>query len=282
MALLGCYFVGNLVWAIRGLRKAAKTPRRPKVKKEDAGFKVLWASYRAARRNGSSIEDALRYATDEVVTYQNTGRISHETPPGHEPVTVAVSEERRTDFTSIAQAVLVNSVTIIGVFALRWPVGTALALYWSETVLATSLMFVLLLLWRRAKPDGSRGRTIGEWIMSAFIFSAAHLVFLVFVGGVILPRYAASERFDRPTFLLGLLWIAIVLFVDFAVHAVTIRDASELDLQRRAEGQMQRVGILHLTIIFGMMALAIVGSPRGLFAVFSALKVIVDLMRRAR
>jgi hypothetical protein len=284
MALLGCYFVGTLVWAIRGLVKAAKSAPKTKArtKADYSDFKLGWSSYRAARKNGASIEDALRFATDEVTTFQNTGRIPHDPPPGAEPVTIVIADERRTDFASLAQTVLVNGITIGGVFALRWPVGTALALYWSETALATLLMFALLLLWRRGRPAESRGGATGEWILAATVFSAAHFVFILLVVGLLLPGYAASERFDRSTFTLGLLWIAIILLVDFAVHAVRIRDASELDLQRLAETDMQRVAILHLTIVFGMMAMAIIGSPRALFGVFSALKVLVDLTRRVR
>jgi hypothetical protein len=282
MILLGCYFVGMLAWAIRGLAKVPKSARsKSKAKADYTDFKLMWSSYRAARKNRASIEDALRFATDEVTAFENTGRIPHDPPPGAEPITIAVEDERRTNFASIAQAVLVNSITIGGVFALRWPVGTALALYWSETALATLLMFALLLLWRRGRPAEARGRTIGEWILAATVFSAAHFVFLLLVVGLLLPGYAASERFDRSTFVLGLLWITIVLLVDFAVHAVTIRNASELDLQRLAETDMQRVAILHLTIVFGMMAMAIIGSPRGLFGVFAALKLLVDLTRRS-
>jgi hypothetical protein len=183
---------------------------------------------------------------------------------------------------SITQAVFVNAVTIFGVFGLRWPVGTALALYWTETVLATVSLFLLLTLWRRIQGVARSGVREGELVGASFVFSAAHLVFLVVILAMILPRYAPAERFDRTSFAIGLIWIASLLFIDFAIHAIAIRYATEMDLQRRAELHMQRVGIMHLTIVFGMFALALFGTARALFAVFSGLKTLVDLTRRVR
>lgn len=45
---------------------------------------------------------------------------------------------------------------------------------------------------------------------------------------------------------------------------------------------LQRVTVMHLTIVFGMFAMAIVGRARALFAVFTGLKVIADISRRIR
>lgn len=73
--------------------------------------------------------------------------------------------------------------------------------------------------------------------------------------------------------------IGALLAIDFVIRAVAIGRNDAFVFQRSAELQMQRIGVLHLTIIFGMFALALFGSARSLFAVFSGLKFLFDLTR---
>ena len=279
MTLLGLYFVGQLLWTLRDISKLPKR-ERPREKQDYRDFRVLWSSYRAARLKGASITDSLRYADDAIIEFQRTGSIPKSPLPNariyDEPPPARLSSR----ILGITQAVLVNAVTVFGVFEMRWPVGTALALYWTETFLATLLLLILLLIWRLGRQVETRGGSIGELLTVSVVFSAAHFVFLFLFLAVILPRYSAGERFDRGSFQVGLLLIGILLLIDFAIHAVTIRKATAYDLQRSAQLHLQRIGVLHLTIIFGMFALALFGSALAFFAVFSALKTLVDLTRR--
>jgi hypothetical protein len=276
MAVLGLYFAGQLLWSIRGIRKL---PKRKREKRDHRDVRLLWSSYRAARLNGASITDSLQFADDNVREFQQTGVIPILVPPG----AAAIAEPRAPAASRVlgmSQAILINAVTVVGVFGMRWPVGTALALYWSETVVATLLLLLLVGLWRYGRPVETRGGSVGEVLLASAIFAAAHFVFLFFLISVILPRYSPAERFDRAAFEQGLLWIGVILLADFAMSAIVIRRRTGQDLQRRAQLQLQRTGVMHLSIVFGMFALALFGSPRALFAVFAALKALVDLTRR--
>lgn len=284
MALLGVYFVGALVVSVRGLWKAEKKEHRKrrlnrKKEPERHDFKVLWSNYRAARLNASSRQDAIRFATDVVTEYQKTGVVPS-TPPPNARVTIEPPERTAARIGRFSQAILINAVTAFGVFKWRWPVGTALALYWTETVLGTLLLVVLLVIWRWGREVETRGAGVGEILTTSAVFSGAHLIFLIVFLILVIPKYSATEGFDRTSYEQGLLLIGILLFIDFAFSAIAVRYNSDFDLQRRAELHLSRIGVLHLTIVFGMFALIVVGSVRALFGVFAALKALVDLSRR--
>jgi hypothetical protein len=112
------------------------------------------------------------------------------------------------------------------------------------------------------------------------IFNAAHFVFLLVFLGVMLPRIAPTERFERTSFAQGVAFIAVLLLLEFMFAALRIRRTSAAELQQSVSSYLQRITVLHLTIIFGMFALALFGRARAFFAVFAGLKVIVDASRR--
>ncbi len=277
MALLGLYFVGQLVWSLRDIAKIPKKPKSPKPKSDNSDVRLMWSSYRAARMNGASISESIQSAIDVVTEFQKTGRLAGVGDRPVSPPLPVVTPAART--AGIAHAILVNAVTLVGVFRLRWPVGTALALYWTETVISTFLLLLLLGVWRYGRQIETRGGSVGEVIAASMIFSAAHFVFLLLFLKVILPRYSAAERFERSSFEEGLILIGAIVAIDFAIRAVTIRRTAASDFQRSAELQMQRLAVMHLTIIFGMFALALFGSARAFFAVFCGLKTLIDLTR---
>lgn len=277
MVFLSLYIAGQLAWSIRDIAKLPKSPKRPKSDNRDV--RLMWSTFRTARHSGASLADSIRAATDAVEEFQRTGTIpqfrlpdgrAYDTPPPSPSSQVL----------GMARAILLNSVTIAGVFMMRWPVGTGLALYWSETVLSSLLLAALLMIWRHGRGVETRRGGPGEILLVSLVFSAAHFLFLFFFLEVILPRYSVADRFDRASFQQGLILIGVILAVDFAVNALLVRERTSSDLQRSAQLYLQRIGVLHLTIIFGMLALAIFGSPRAFFAVFAGLKMLVDLTRR--
>lgn len=127
MALLGLYFVGQLVWSLRDIAKIPKTPKIAKPKSDNSDIRLMWSSYRAARLNGGSISESIQSATDVVTEFNKTGRIAGVGDRPVSPPVPAVTPAAR--ITSISHAIFINAVTVVGVFRLRWPVGTALALY---------------------------------------------------------------------------------------------------------------------------------------------------------
>jgi hypothetical protein len=184
-----------------------------------------------------------------------------------------------TGLLGIISAILVNSVSIIGVYRLHWTVGTGLALYWSENLLTGVILIGTTALWRPAV-RGPRPVSPGEVALITLVFNAAHFAFLLAFLGVMMPRIAPAERFDRDSFGRGLAFVAILLLFEFIIAAVRMNRTSAAQIQQTATSYLQRVTVLHLTIIIGMFALLLFGQARAFFAVFAGLKMMVDVTRR--
>ena len=244
------------------------------------GFGLLWQQFKAARRRGEGISDALRTATDDAIAYDKTGKVPEHEGPVERPTPPAQPLSTTQRIVGLTETILINGVTLIGVFQLRWPVGTGLALYWGETFLTAIVILILFVVWRIGRSVDRRATDVGGLIGVSFAFNAAHFLFLLYFLALILPKYAPAEHFDRATFTFGLVMIAILLGLDFVLNALTIREKDLGGVYDLVSRYMQRVGVLHLTIIFGMFALALFGSARAFFGVFSGLKLLVDVTRR--
>src|SRR5690606_39207228 len=113
-----------------------------------------------------------------------------------------------------------------------------------------------------------RGGLLSEYAPGAFVFTFAHGVFMAVIV------YALGHEYgDEPMWRFsslqqvgyGVLVIAVMLAVDLAFDLTTIRSRSYAWMQDHAQRRMGRVVILHLVIIFGMLAVAMTDSPLGIF-----------------
>ena len=183
------------------------------------------------------------------------------------------------------QALAINAVTIYGVFGLHWPVGTAIALYWSENVLRGILILALLSVWRVffRRPDDSDGIgaprkfTIKTFLLFSLAFNAAHAVVLVVLLGFVVPRMSPGQRFEAGSFQKGLAIVSILLALELLVWLLGANRSSDARVQLSANAYVRRVVVLHLTVVFGMFGVVLFARPAVLFASFAALKTVVDL-----
>jgi hypothetical protein len=178
------------------------------------------------------------------------------------------------------QALAINAVTVYGVFGLHWPVGTAIALYWSENVLRGIVILVLLSIWQRfvRRPDDAPGTfTVRKFLLFSVAFNAAHAVFLVVLLGFVVPRMSPAQRFDAGSFREGLIIVSILLAIELLVWLLGANRSSDDRVQQSANTYVRRVVVLQLTIVFGMFGIVLFDRPAILFASFAALKTIVDL-----
>ena len=157
-----------------------------------------------------------------------------------------------------AQALAINAVSIYGVFGAGWPVGTAIALYWAENVLRGLLILILMGV-RRQRPTPA-------FLLLTFVFNAVHALFLYVILGFVIPRVAPAQRFDGTSFRQGLIVIAILLLIKVGEESAYVR----------------RVVVVHLTIVFGMFGIVLFDKATILFAVFAALKTIMDVWTSRR
>jgi len=187
------------------------------------------------------------------------------------------------------QALAINAVTIYGVFGLHWPVGTAIALYWSENVLRGIVILALLSIWqlffRQPDDDGidASGKfTLRKFLLFSVAFNAAHAVFLVVLLGFVVPRMSPAQRFDAGSFREGLIIVSILLAIELLVWLLGAKRTSDDGVQRSASAYVRRVVVLQLTIVLGMFGIVLFDRPAVLFASFAALKTVADLSIQRR
>jgi hypothetical protein len=276
--VLGAYFAFHLIRVGRDIYKDRKSISREYrdfgrgMRNTGRDLATLWALYKRGRKSGLGVSDAIAAASDEMASGKPIAR--------PEP---APRVKNPGGFLGVISAVFVNSVSIIGVYRLHWTVGTGLALYWSENVLTGVIVIATIALWRFVQPrTEDRGITTPPWEVAVItlVFNAAHFAFLLAFLGVMMPRIAPAERFDRDSFSRGLAFVAIFLLFEFIVATVRMSRTSAAQIQQTATSYIQRVTVLHLTIIIGMFALLLFGQARAFFAVFAGLKMMVDVTRR--
>lgn len=209
----------------------------------------------------------------------------------------ALAAPRPSKAPSVALALLINAVPLIGVRYFEWSAINVLVLYWFENLLIAACTVVRLVMHRRwTRKRGYFRRSnrlgirindkpaemglIGEYATGAFAFTLAHGVF---VGGIALLVHQnypdqAMWQLSWDQVLRGAAAIAVFLGLELLVDLTRIRGASFAALRDYAQGRMSRIVVLHLAIIFGMLAMAMSNSPMGVLYVLIALKTGSDLI----
>jgi len=190
---------------------------------------------------------------------------------------------------------LVNAVPLYGIKYLGWSIGTVLMLYWVENLLVALFTCGRIALhraltrksghWRggslgvmvNGKPSTSG--LLGEYATMAIVFTLAHGIFvfaIVFLFGE--GRTDPEQwRFSAEQFRFGALQMIGLMSADFLVDAVQMRSRSFAWIKTYVQQRMGRVLVLHLAIIFGMMAMAATESPIAVLYVLIGLKTLWDL-----
>ncbi|CAN5768344.1 DUF6498-containing protein [soil metagenome] len=181
----------------------------------------------------------------------------------------------------------VIAVPAAGWFVADWSGGTTLAVYWFETVatcLAISAQILVHQRWnpRRghfeyAAPSGGRGsaRTsfVRGFLGTSLTFSAAHAVFLAVIL-FLLDHNGDGDLADVDwrSVAVGCGSVLVLLAIDFLADLANLRQRTFLDMERTANQALGRVMVVHLTLIFGLFAVAVTAAPTALFGVFVVLK----------
>ena len=212
-----------------------------------------------------------------------------------EPAATTREQRASIGLLHLLQVVAVNAVPIVGLWYFGWGSTTTLALYWCENVLGSLFVLLRLVLHERLTHDPGYahnqlgvstrgadgrdqpvGRYIPEFISGAFIFSAAHGLFLAFLIAKFLPE-AGGTALDPVALRRGLAGILAILMIGFLVDLRTLgrRPFSwARDLGKRAMG---RVIVVHLTIILGFIMLAWKHEASAFLATFAGFKLLFDL-----
>lgn len=199
----------------------------------------------------------------------------------------------------LLQALGVNGVPAAGVLGDGWSIGTALLLYWLETVVVIGLVSVRIVLHRRwtrraghwavdyTVTNTSRGRKtvrhgkttfLAGFLMVMIPFTAGHGLFVMLLAFLLLPQEGGeAARVSLAHVKLGAAAMGAFLALGLVFDLVGMRERSFGWIERISQRAQGRMFITHLTIIFGMGAMAYFDGPMGLFLVFAGLKLLADL-----
>jgi uncharacterized protein DUF6498 len=194
-------------------------------------------------------------------------------------------------------ALLINAVPVYGVLVEGWSAATILVLYWIEnllTAVATCLRIAVHRSWTRKRGHyhgGQLGVTVGgksarpirtflgEFAAAAMIFTLAHGVFVVALPLILASNHPGDPRWQVSLSQLrvGVAAIASFLGLGLVADLPSLPTWSFARIRVCAQARLGRVLILHLTIIFGMFAIAFTESPYGFLYVLVGLKTLVDV-----
>jgi uncharacterized protein DUF6498 len=202
----------------------------------------------------------------------------------------------------VAQLIGLNSVPVIGIVWAGWPNGTALALYWCESVIMILLVTLRIDLHRRATNKrghyvgvkissttsfgrrglGTRPRTNLNWtpsvwtynrvfVLTALAFAVAEAVFLA----VVVARLGWD--IDRGALAGALRATATFLVLGFAIDMIGLRRRRFAWIRRMAEAALGRVFLLVVVAAGGLFLAAAFDLPRAVFVIFGVLKLYNDV-----
>ena len=190
-------------------------------------------------------------------------------------------------------AIGLNAIPAVGWFAGDWSAGTMLVLYWLETLLGTLLVTGRIILHRRirpskghwdyqapdkqAPPPNNRSSYLSAFLVPALVFTFAHGIFLVALGGMMIAKNLTPEtRIESEHLLIGLIGIAIFQAADFFLDLIWLKTRPFTWMERLGQQTLGRVIVIHLTIIGGMAAVMFTGANRDFFGVFIFLKTMLN------
>lgn len=188
--------------------------------------------------------------------------------------------------------IAVNAVPALGWFVGGWNAGTMLAIYWFENVAATFFIGARIALHRRMTPlrghfkyearkgteRGPASPFLSNFLTIALVFSAGHGIFLAAIVLVLSANGHGEE--------IGLDWgevgrgcggVLLFLAVGFFMDLPGLRKRTFFWIEQMADRHLARVIIVHLSIIFGMLAVAMTDATRAFFGVFVGFKTMNDL-----
>jgi len=199
----------------------------------------------------------------------------------------------------LGQTLGINAVPALGFFAAGWSSGATLAFYWVETVLLTLSVSALIVVHRvrtrraghwmgisRAvgvsEISGNGFRSLTEFLSIMIPFSAAHGIVVALLTFQVLPDVAGGGGPPATDLALGSLSAAGFVLLGFVLDLVGIGSRPFAWIEATARGVTGRMVVTHLTILFGLVAIATTDAAGGFFAVFIVLKTAMDFARRTR
>ncbi|HEU4663963.1 MAG TPA: DUF6498-containing protein [Dokdonella sp.] len=189
-----------------------------------------------------------------------------------------------------------NAIPIYGVVRLHWSVANVFVLFWVENLLVAAFTCLRIAVhralthkrghWRSGQLAASssdhvgRGASLlGDYARIAFVFTLAHGIFVLAIAFLLAHNRPGEPNwhFSWTALRQGVLLLSGTLAAGFLADLPGMRARPFAWIRLLVQQRMGRVLILHLAIIFGMMAMAATDSALGLLFVLVGLKTAWEL-----
>ena len=178
--------------------------------------------------------------------------------------------------TATLQAVGINAVPVVGMFAAGWSVETAILLYLLENLVGIPLVALLvrLLAPPTAEVAGQgvrrRDEILRTYLLVAVSFSLGSAIFIAFV-----ILRTSNGAFDFTGVWAGLSAISMLALLGFLADLVFLRPLSLPRAEKVLERSLGRIFVLYLAVFIGIFV-AVFGLA-SFFVPFVILKTLMDI-----
>jgi hypothetical protein len=171
-----------------------------------------------------------------------------------------------------------NAIAIAGVFFRGWPDGTAVALYWCE-----SLMFVLsvsLLVGLHRKLTNKSGhyfrrRTYNKSFLTTSFVCALLQIPLLFP---LLGLFGVGGGIDPHLLARGSAGAAVFVFVGFVSSLIGLRDRPFAWIKQTTDFALWRIFVTFIALFIGVFGGVVLGRPHTLIYAFAGLRLFTDIV----
>ena len=171
-----------------------------------------------------------------------------------------------------------NVIAIGGVFLRRWPDGTAVALYWCESLMFVLSVSILVSLHRRLTNKSghyfNRGTYNRSFLITSFVCALIQVPFLVALVGL----FGVGGGLDPHLLSRGVGAAAIFVLIGFVSNLAGLADRPFAWIKQITDFALWREFVVLIAIFIGGFGGVVLNRPHTLIYAFAALRLFTDVV----
>ncbi|HVT05386.1 MAG TPA: DUF6498-containing protein [Thermoanaerobaculia bacterium] len=171
-----------------------------------------------------------------------------------------------------------NAIAITGVFFRGWADGTAVALYWCESLIFVLSVSILVALHRRLTNKSGhffrRGTYNKSFLTTSFVCVLIQIPFLFTLLGL----FGVGGGVDLHSLAGGVAGAAVFVLIGFVISLAGLRDRPFAWVKQATDFALWRVFVIFIAIFIGGFGGVVLNRPHTLVYAFTALRLFTDIV----